>query len=147
MGKAFFVTMTTILTSQNLQTEDAQVITELYYQLNPNRPSLNLAEALDSSVTYVFVYRYRKQIVGMATLGCYRKLFSYQGWVEDVVVDEAHRGKGIGKQLAQAILDKAKSLQLDKVFLYTEDEKQAAIHLYEQLGFTQRDSRLYFLNL
>ena len=138
--------MVTILTQQNLQPDDAQTVADLDHQLNPNRKPLALTEVLASDSTYVFVYR-QQQIVGMATLTCYRVLSSYKGWIEDVVVDQAHRGKGIGKQLTQAILEKAKSLRLQKLFLYTEDEKQIAIHLYEHLGFTQKNSRLYFLDV
>ena len=139
--------MVTILTQQNLQPDDAQTVAKLDHQLNPNRTPLALTEVLANGCTYVFVYRQQQQIIGMATLTCYRVLSGYKGWIEDVVVDQSHRGKGIGKQLTQAILEKAKSLRLQKLFLYTEDEKQTAIHLYEQLGFTQKNSRLYFLGL
>ncbi|MGD1894228.1 MAG: GNAT family N-acetyltransferase [Cyclobacteriaceae bacterium] len=139
--------MVTILTQQNLQPEDPQVVAKLDHQLNPNRTPLAITEVLNSDTTYVFVYREQQQIVGMATLTCYRVISGYKGWIEDVVVDTAQRGKGIGKQLTQAILEKAKLLQLQKLLLYTEDEKQAAIHLYEQLGFTKKNSRIYFLDL
>ncbi|MEM9674874.1 MAG: GNAT family N-acetyltransferase [Bacteroidota bacterium] len=139
--------MVTILTQQNLQPQDAQTIAKLDHQLNPNRTPLAITEVLNSDTTYVFVYREQQQIVGMATLTCYRVISGYKGWIEDVVVDKAHRGKGIGKQLTQAILEKARLLRLQRLFLYTEDEKQTAIHLYEQLGFTQKNSRLYFLAL
>ncbi|MEM6845642.1 MAG: GNAT family N-acetyltransferase [Bacteroidota bacterium] len=139
--------MISILTAQNQQLQDEAAIAELYTQLNPNRGSVSLADVLTSDTSYVFAYRARQQIVGLATLSCYRVFSGYKGWIEDVVVDQHQRGKGIGKQLMQAILEKARSLQIQKLYLYTEDEKQAAIHLYEQLGFAQRNSRLYFLNL
>ncbi|MEM9834692.1 MAG: GNAT family N-acetyltransferase [Bacteroidota bacterium] len=139
--------MISILTAQNQQPQDEAAIAGLYTQLNPNRGSVSLADVLTSDTSYVFVYRARQQIVGLATLSCYRVFSGYKGWIEDVVVDQHQRGKGIGKQLMQAILEKARSLQIQKLYLYTEDEKQAAIHLYEQLGFAQRNSRLYFLNL
>lgn len=147
MRKAFFVTMVTILTPQNRQPQDEKTIANLYRQLNPNREPEGLAEVLYSDAAYVLAYRSEQQIVGIATLSCYRVFSGHKGWIEDVIVDQHHRGKGIGKQLVQAILEKAKSLQLRWLFLYTEDEKQAAIHLYEQLGFAQRNSRLYFLDL
>ena len=147
MRKAFFVAMVTILTQQNQQPQDEKTIASLYRQLNPNREPEGLAEVLSSDTAYVFVCRPKEQIIGIATLSYYRVFSGYKGWIEDVVVDQHHRGKGIGKQLMQAILEKSKSLQLQRLFLYTEVEKQAAIHLYEQLGFTQRNSRLYFLDL
>jgi len=145
--KAFFVAMVTILTQQNQQPQDEEAIADLYRQLNPNREPEGLAEVLSGETSYVFVCRPEQQIVGIATLSCYRVFSGYKGWIEDVVVDQTHRGKGIGKKLMQAVLEKAGLLQLQRLYLYTEDEKLAAIHLYEQLGFTQRNSRLYFLDL
>ena len=139
--------MVTILTQQNLQSEDVQAVENLDHQLNPDQDSVALAEVLSSNSTFLFVYRQQQQIVGMATLTRYQVISGYKGWIEDVVVDRDHRGKGIGKKLMQAILEKAASLQLQKLFLYTEDEKQAAIHLYEQLDFTLKNSHLYSLDL
>lgn len=141
------MSMISILSRQSQQPQDEEAISSLYRQLNPNRKPEALAEVLSGDTSYVFVCRPEQQIVGIATLSCYHVFSGYKGWIEDVVVDQHQRGKGIGKKLMQAILEKAKSLQLQRLYLYTEDEKQAAIHLYEQLGFIQRNSRLYFLDL
>lgn len=70
-------------------------------------------------------------------------------------VDQAYRGKGVGKSLLLAALDEAKQLGFKRLHLDTWDNMQAAIGLYTSLGW-QRDAdpapesganRSYFLDL
>lgn len=48
---------------------------------------------------------------------------------------EVARGQGAGKILLQAIIDKAKAMKVETLFLLTNRKSQAAIHLYEAHGF------------
>lgn len=50
-------------------------------------------------------------------------------------VRSAYRGRGLGRELAQAILDEALRLGYDSVLLDTLDDMEAARALYEDLGF------------
>lgn len=52
-------------------------------------------------------------------------------------VRPAFRGLGLGRELAQAILDEALRLGYDSVLLDTLDEMEAARALYEDLGFEE----------
>lgn len=52
----------------------------------------------------------------------------------------AFQGKGIGKQLATAIVHAAKQLGYNKMVLDTLHRLQPAIELYEQLGFVHCDA-------
>lgn len=139
--------MITLLTLDNLQPQDQQAVADLDHQLNPHRTPLSLADVLGSDTVFLFAYREQQQIVGMATLSCYRVLSGYKGWIEDVVVDQAHRGRGIGRELMRAIMDQARLLKLQQLFLYTEEEKEVAIRMYEGLGFARKNSRLYTCRL
>ena len=58
--------------------------------------------------------------------------FSETASIWDVVIDEAHRGKGYGKKLMTAILANPKTEEVFKWFLMTED----AFELYQRYGFT-----------
>ena len=54
-------------------------------------------------------------------------------------VDEAHRGKGTGRLLGEAIIVKARELGARKVMLYSNRTSSAiAIELYRRLGFEER---------
>ena len=132
----------------NLQPDDAERIHELFAQLSQRKPQ-DVESLLKSESDRLFLAVYRKdgKILGMASMNTYRVVSGYKGWIEDVVVDKEARGLGVGRQLIEFLISQGKSIELTDIFLFTEEEKQAAIHLYEKLGFKQRDSRLYNLKL
>jgi phosphinothricin acetyltransferase len=123
-------------------------ITELFKQLNADIRQRPLHQILQEDNHVVFaVCKSEQQIVGIALLATYRVISGHRGMVEDVVVDEAHRGKGIGRQLMEKLLEEAKNRKLDGVLLFTGHHREAAISLYKSLGFTLRESGLYNLKL
>ena len=52
------------------------------------------------------------------------------------------RGLGIGKELMELIISSAKKMGYNSLYLESLPELNQAIHLYEKMGFIQRDSRL-----
>jgi putative acetyltransferase len=52
-----------------------------------------------------------------------------------MTVDPAYRGHGIGKQLLEHCLVKARELNANKIFLYSNSQLKTALKLYEQYGF------------
>jgi phosphinothricin acetyltransferase len=87
------------------------------------------------------------KIVGMALMATYKVISGHKGMIEDVVVNEQYRGKGIGKKLMQFLLREAKMMNLDEILLFTGHHRKAAISLYTSLGFVLKDSGLYRLPL
>lgn len=57
-----------------------------------------------------------------------------------MAVTSSHRGMGIGRQLAEAVLEKARELGARTVVLATSPELKAALNLYTTLGFRQVES-------
>ncbi|OGY57761.1 MAG: hypothetical protein A3C03_00105 [Candidatus Colwellbacteria bacterium RIFCSPHIGHO2_02_FULL_45_17] len=58
------------------------------------------------------------------------------GYVEDVHVEEAYRGRGLSKKLMEKLLEKARELGFYKVILHTESDNFRAQSLYtKSLGF------------
>lgn len=49
---------------------------------------------------------------------------------------ESARGQKAGEFLLNAVIERAKSMSMDTLFLLTSKKCEAAIHLYEKLGFT-----------
>ena len=66
--------------------------------------------------------------------------------VEYVVVDEAHRGKGIGKLLMEYCIDRAKEAGCYKIMLTSDKRRTEAHEFYRSLGFeaSAYGFRLYF---
>jgi ribosomal protein S18 acetylase RimI-like enzyme len=84
-------------------------------------------------------------IVGTLSLVLFRIPTGVRGWIEDVIVDEAARGRGVGEALtAEAIrlADEAGARTLD---LTSRPSRQAAHRLYSKLGFEVRDTSVYRL--
>ncbi len=60
--------------------------------------------------------------------GCYE--------LAKMAVEERARGKGIGRRLGRAVLDRARELGASRVFLESNTILEPAINLYRKLGFT-----------
>jgi GNAT superfamily N-acetyltransferase len=67
-------------------------------------------------------------------------------WIEDMVIDAAFRGCGIGKQLLQKTLDWAKSKGATRAQLLVDIENSEALGYYQHLNWesTQLQARRVF---
>jgi ribosomal protein S18 acetylase RimI-like enzyme len=83
-------------------------------------------------------------IIGLACLGVYRVLTGLKAVIEDVVVDESARGKGIGEALVQRLLDLARSKGVRGVSLTSNTNRRAANRLYVRIGFMPGATNLYY---
>ena len=52
-----------------------------------------------------------------------------------LAVHPKYRGQGLGRRLVQECLDRARSLKIPKIYLYTGSFMKAARRLYERFGF------------
>jgi ribosomal protein S18 acetylase RimI-like enzyme len=86
-------------------------------------------------------------IVGSLTLALYRIPTGLQARIEDVVVDDAARGKGIGADLTHAAINRARDLGAKSVGLTSRPSREAANRLYRRLGFEQRETNVFRLDL
>jgi ribosomal protein S18 acetylase RimI-like enzyme len=82
-------------------------------------------------------------IVGTLTLAVYRIPTGKRGVIEDVVVDEAARGRGVASALVQAALRIAAEEGVRHVDLTSRPDRVAANRLYVALGFRQRETNVY----
>jgi ribosomal protein S18 acetylase RimI-like enzyme len=100
-------------------------------------PATDLFIAIDDTGT----------VIGMATLATFRIPTGLRAWIEDVVVDEAGRGQGVGEALTQAMVDRARELGCRTVDLTSRPSREAANRLYQRAGFVPRDTNIYRLDL
>jgi ribosomal protein S18 acetylase RimI-like enzyme len=83
------------------------------------------------------------RIVGSLTLVTFRIPTGVRAWIEDVIVDQAQRGKGIGEALTRGALTRAAELGAKTVDLTSRPSRDAANRLYQRVGFKLRESNLY----
>jgi ribosomal protein S18 acetylase RimI-like enzyme len=82
-------------------------------------------------------------IVGMLTLVTFRIPTGARARIEDVVVDDALRGRGTATALTRAALELAAATGAHTVDLTSRPSREAANRLYQHLGFEQRETVVY----
>jgi ribosomal protein S18 acetylase RimI-like enzyme len=102
-----------------------------------------IVEAQASTVLIARDLREHGRIVGMLTLIVFRIPTGVRAWIEDVVVDETVRGRGVGEGLSQEAVRRAVELGARTVELTSRPSREAANRLYQRLGFALRDSNVY----
>lgn len=137
-----------ILKKTQIDNRIQQQVEKLYNQLNADIRQRPLHQVLqDDNHVIIGACWVDQKIVGIALLATYKVISGHRGLVEDVVVDEAHRGEGIGRKLMEKLLEEARHQGLDEILLFTGHHRKAAINLYKSLGFNLRESGLYNLKL
>ena len=122
-------------------------------QLSASSPApgpAEIAEMIASPATTVLIARDSEQagaIVGALTLAQFRIPTGVRAWIEDVVVDAAARGKGIGEALTRAALDVARQAGAKTVDLTSRPSREAANRLYRRVGFVLRETNVYRYSL
>jgi GNAT superfamily N-acetyltransferase len=108
----------------------------------------DLENIVDSPATTMFVARDdHGRIVGSLTLAMFRVPTGVRAWIEDVVVDQEARGEGAGAALVQAAVDLARKAGARTVDLTSRASREDANRLYLRLGFEQRETNVYRLNI
>jgi ribosomal protein S18 acetylase RimI-like enzyme len=105
-----------------------------------------MRDIVASPCTTLLIARDRAQagrIVGSLTLAVFRIPTGVRAWIEDVVVDSAARGKGVGEALNREALRVAASHGARTVELTSRPSREAANRLYERLGFQRRETNVY----
>jgi ribosomal protein S18 acetylase RimI-like enzyme len=122
----------------------ARLIRQLSSSKSPAVPTFDELRAIvESPATMLILAREGTEIVGMLTLVVFRIPTGVRAWIEDVVVDGASRGKGIGEALTRRALDLAGERGARTVELTSRPARIAANRLYRKLGFQQRDTNVY----
>jgi ribosomal protein S18 acetylase RimI-like enzyme len=121
-------------------------------QLSSSSPPPTAAELqamvdADANDVLVAVDSTTGQLLGSLTLVTFRIPTGIRSWIEDVVVDDAARGRGVGEALNQFALDLARSKGAKTVDLTSRPTREAANRLYLRMGFQLRTSNLYRFDL
>jgi ribosomal protein S18 acetylase RimI-like enzyme len=115
---------------------------------SPAPTAAELAEMCGAPGTHVLVARTDDgSIVGSLTLVIFRIPTGMRAWIEDVVVDEAGRGQGVGEQLNRFALDLARTEGCKTVDLTSRPSREAANRLYQRIGFEARETNVYRFTL
>lgn len=132
---------------------DNKIITafnRLMQQLSSNYKPIAkeyLIDIINSSNIIIFVAKENETIIGSLSLVFYNIPTGMKAWVEDVVIDQSVRGKGVGKALIEQAIFYAKQSGASKLDLTSSPERVAANKLYQKLNFEKRETNVYRLML
>ena len=107
----------------------------------PSRETLARIVA-DPGATLLVAYDVGR-VVGMLTLITFEIPTAVRAWIEDVVVDEAARGRGVAALLVEAALERATERGARTVDLTSRPDREAANRLYVRMGFEARATNVY----
>ncbi|MCL4825027.1 MAG: GNAT family N-acetyltransferase, partial [Anaerolineales bacterium] len=84
------------------------------------------------------------QRVGALPLVVYRAPTGVRARIEDVVVAEAARGRGVAVELVRRALEIARQKGADGVALTSNPRREPANRLYQKVGFKKWETNVYF---
>jgi len=139
-----------IHTTEVVEVDDALVraFERLAPQLSSSSPAPTadeLAAIVTSPATVLFVARDvdNGEIVGSLTLVLFRIPTGIRAWIEDVVVDEDARRRGVGETLNRTAIARAKAEGARTIDLTSRPSRETANRLYRKIGFEQRATNVY----
>jgi ribosomal protein S18 acetylase RimI-like enzyme len=140
--------MITISVATEVNDELLNAFDRLIPQLSRSNPAPDadtLRSIIDSEASTILLAHDDEtdQIVGSMTLAMFRIPTGLRAWIEDVVVDESARGKGVGYTLNEAALERAREAGATTVDLTSRPSREAANRLYQRLGFVERETNVY----
>jgi len=126
---------------------DVNALVELLFQLfeqeaefspNPVIQEKALRRIIeDNAIGTIFVIEKEAKIIGMVSLlwSISTALGTRVAWLEDMVVDNAFRSKGIGSVLIHEAIAYAQSVGCRRITLLTDGDNIPAHRFYEKCGF------------
>ena len=133
-----------ILKKKNVTPAIKTQVCNLFKTLNADINQWDIEQVLAQGNEYICACCWQdEKLVGMASLATYKVISGYKGMVEDVVVSEEMRGKGIGRKLMVMLISEGQRLNLSEILLFSGHHRKPAIALYKSLGFNLKNSGMY----
>lgn len=94
-----------------------------------------LPEGIKTPGHYLYIVRDGEQRVGVVWFQARTDQPTKSGFIYDIMMDKAQRGKGYGKSTMQLLEEKARELGLSQIGLHVFAHNAVAKRLYEKLGY------------
>lgn len=132
---------------KNIDENTMEQVGLLLRKLDPSAPETTPGrwERLLADESFcLFVAEENGTVTGMLTLTCCATLSRDKHWIEDVIVDESQRGKGIGRALLRAaVAHVRKNGPKDTIYLTSNPSRVSARALYRSEGFEEYDTGVF----
>lgn len=131
---------------EDLKPDYLEAINRLIAQLSTSSHTFTEAELnslIASPQSHLYALEYDEKIIGMVTLCIYQCPTGRKAWIEDVVVDQNHRGKGYGKLMVRKAMEECQNRGNVTLMLTSRPARIVANQLYQSLGFEKRETNVY----
>lgn len=131
---------------EDLKPDYLEAINRLIAQLSTCSHTFTEAELnslIASPQSHLYALEYDEKIIGMVTLCIYQCPTGRKAWIEDVVVDQNHRGKGFGKLMVRKAMEECQNRGNVTLMLTSRPSRIVANQLYQSLGFEKRETNVY----
>lgn len=145
-----------VLVAQELDGNTLQQVQGLLLLLNPEAGEIEagrLARLIEDGRLMLFVAEDGEEqedskLTGMLTMCVCPTLAQDKLWIEDVIVDDSCRGKGVGRALVRAaVAHAAAAWPGNTLYLTSNPTRQAARALYTSEGFEEYDTGVFRMKL
>jgi len=126
--------------------EVLNALNELLPQLSSSAAPLSessLLNIIQSESSHLLMAEEGGQYCGSLTLIILDIPTGIRAWIEDVVVNETARGKGVGRLLSEEAVKLANERGAKTIDLTSRPSRDVANDLYKSLGFIQRETNVY----
>ena len=131
---------------EDLKPDYLEAINRLIAQLSTSSHTFTEAELnslIASPQSHLYALEYDEKIIGMVTLCIYQCPTGRKAWIEDVVVDQNHRGKGYRKLMVRKAMEECQNRGNVTLMLTSRPSRIVANQLYQSLGFEKRETNVY----
>jgi N-acetylglutamate synthase-like GNAT family acetyltransferase len=135
------------VTIRNARPRDAGVLAQLLVQLgyptSTEAVSARMARLAASTADRLVVAELDNEVVGVASLHLSLSVEHDEpaAKLSAIVVDERHRGRGVGEALVKALEAEARERGCALIFLTTAERRKDAHAFYRRLGFQETGRR------
>lgn len=135
------------LTESDVSTELVSDINQLLPQLTPNAVpcTVEKLEKLFESGTRVFAAMDGDTVIGTVLLCPMVILVGQKDWIEDVIVDENYRGRGIAGHLMDMAEQASQTGGAKSINLTSKPDRGSARSVYEARGYAVRETDVFRL--
>lgn len=130
---------------RDLQKSDQKALERLFVQLTSKEIKLDVETLISHPASFCRILEEDGEAVGTGTLVTYHTpTKGLIGRIEDVVVDESQRGRGMGRIIMEDLVELAKQKGVQALSLTSNPQRIPARRLYESLGFEIYDTGVFW---
>lgn len=142
-----------MITIQKLHRSNPSILRDINFliaQLSSSAKPLSLQsfnDILKAKDIHLVAIEDGRKIIGMGTLVVMRTVVGVRSRIEDMVINEEYRGRGLGEKLSKKLIQIARREKVKSIELSSRPGRVAANNLYQKLGFRPKETNVYILNL